>query len=247
MAIYEFKKEFSIKYCDADFKDEMKTSVALALMEEVASLSAEELGFGYSYIKPHGYAFMVTNICMEFVRPVRLGEDIKVKTWPLPPSYVVFGREYLFETLEEECLLRASSRWCLVDMDTGKLLPSKIIEGQDYATYNTRRVIEDVKWKISMFSCDEGVLCYTLHVANSECDHNMHVNNTRYADYCLNCFSMQELSKCRLKKMSISYVKQCREGDVLQFYRKALANNQYLVQGVNSAHEVVVQASIDFE
>ena len=85
MKPYEHIKEFSIKYCDADFKDEIKPSVALSLMEEVACSSADELGFGYAFIKPRGYAFMVSNICCEFLRPVRLGDRIRVKTWPLPP------------------------------------------------------------------------------------------------------------------------------------------------------------------
>ena len=86
MKPYEHIQPFTIKYCDCDFKDEMKISVALALMEEVASSSAEELGFGYSFVKPRDYAFMVTNLCCEFVRPIRLGETVVVKTWPLPPS-----------------------------------------------------------------------------------------------------------------------------------------------------------------
>ena len=96
MELYEHKNDFLIKYCDSDFKDEMKLSVALALMEEVACSSADELGFGYAFVKPRGYAFMVTNVCMEFFKPVALGESVQVKTWPLPPTRVTFGREYQF-------------------------------------------------------------------------------------------------------------------------------------------------------
>ncbi len=247
MKPYEHSREFQIKYCDADFKDEMKVSVALSLLEEVACSSADELGFGYSYVKPKGYAFMVTNICMEFYRPVLLGETIAIKTWPNPPSYVVFGREYQMVSLSGELLVNATSRWCLVDMKSGKILPSKMIDNQDYATYNTARVLENVKWKIPAFQQNDGELKFTLTVANSEYDHNMHVNNTRYADYCLNCFSVAELADRSLKKFSISYVKQCHEGDVLRFYRMQEENGAFLVQGVNERQEIVVQAQIVFE
>ena len=246
MKPYEHIKEFTIKYCDADFKDEMKLSVALALMEEVACSSADELGFGYAYVKPRGYAFMVTNICMEFIQPISLGETVLLKTWTLPPSHVIFGREYQFE-LQGKTAINASSRWCVVDMKDGKLLPSKVIEGQDYSTYNTKRVFEEVKWKIPTFPLEEGELRYSMAVANSEYDHNMHVNNTRYADYCLNCFTIAELAGWRVKKFSISYVKQCKEGDVLNFYRKRVEDGGYLVRGTNGAGETVVQAQIYFE
>lgn len=242
---YEHKKIFQVKYCEADFKDELKASVALSYMEEVACSSADELGFGYQFIKPRGYAFMVTNVCCEFVRPIKIEEIVTVKTWPLPPSYVIFGREYQFLSSTDEVLLNASSRWCLIDLATGKLLPSKIIEGQDYSTYNTSKTIENVQWKISSFAVEEGELRFSLMIANSEYDHNFHVNNTRYADYCLNCFSVAELANMRLLKMHISYVKQCKEGETLRFYRKE-QDGEFLIQGINERDETVVLAKFAF-
>ena len=246
MKAYQYMEEFKAKFCDVDFKDELKVSTLLAYLEEVACLSADELGFGYDYLKPKGYAFMVSNIRCEFARPVRLGEKIRVRTWPLPPSHVVFGREYYLETLENEYLAGASSRWCLIDMNTGKLLRSQAIDNQDYTTYNTAKVLEDVKWKIPTFDVSGEAVRFSLKIANSEYDHNMHVNNTRYADYCMNCFSVEELSQRALKSFSISYVKQCKEGETLFFYRKKLENGEYLAQGVNENGEIVVQAQICF-
>lgn len=243
---YEHIRSFQVKYCEADFKDELKTSIALSYMEEAACSSADELGFGYQFVKPRGYAFMVTNVCCEFLRPVKLGETVTVKTWPLPPSYAVFGREYQFLSSEGEILLNASSRWCLIDLSKGKILPSKMIEGQDYSTYNTAKTIEGVQWKIPTFPLEEGELRFAFTVANSEYDHNMHVNNTRYADYCFNCFSVEELAKKRLLKFSVSYIKQCKEGETLRFYRKK-EDGAYLVQGVNGQDETVFSARVIFE
>ena len=182
MKLYEYIQEFSIKYSDVDFKDELKTSAVLALMQEVACASADELGFGYAHVKPRGFAFMVTNVHLEFFRPILLGENVRVKTWPTPPTRVVFGREYQLESERGQLLINASSRWCLIDMTNGKLLQSKMIDNQDYSIYNTTKLFEDVKWKIPTFKQEEGELRFTLTVANSEYDHNMHVNNTRYAD-----------------------------------------------------------------
>jgi acyl-ACP thioesterase len=247
MGSYVHTQEFKIKYCEVDFKDEMKVSTCLSLMEEVACSSADELGFGYSYVKAKGCAFMVTNICLEFLKPIRLGEVIKAQTWPLPPSYVVFGREYQFLSQTGEPLMRASSRWCLIDMATGKLLQSKVIDNQDYSTYNTAKVLESVQWKIPAFEGDDGELRFSLLIANSEYDHNMHVNNTRYADYCMNCFTIDELQERAITKFSIAYIKQCREGETLSFYRKKITGNEYVLQGFNEQGEKVVQAQVVFD
>ena len=143
--------------------------------------------------------------------------------------------------------MNASSRWCLIDMKTGRLLQSKAIENQDYSTYNTEKALDNVSWKLPAFKAEEGELRFTMTVANSEYDHNIHVNNTRYADYCFNCFTVAELSTRRLKKFSISYVKQCKEGEILRFYRKKAEDGGELVHGFNDGGELVVQSLIYFE
>jgi acyl-ACP thioesterase len=170
-----------------------------------------------------------------------------VKTWPTPPTHVIFGREYQVLSHTGEVKVNATSRWCLIDMKEGKLLPSKVIDNQDYSTYNTTKLLDDVRWKALPFKKEDGELRFSLTVANSEYDHNMHVNNTRYADYCLNCFSVKELSEKKLKKFTISYVKQCKEGEKIAFYRQNLGGGNYLTQGYNEAEEMVVQAQICFE
>ena len=170
----------------------------------------------------------------------------QVKTWPLQPAHATFRREYQITNREGEVYVNASSRWCLIDMLTGKLLPSKVIDNQDYSTYNTAKVLEDVQWKIPTFKPEEGELKFTLRIANSEYDHNMHVNNTKYADYCLNCFSLAELTGKSLKKFSISYLKQCKEGEMLFFYRKEQEDGSYLAHGFNENGELVTQSRIEF-
>ena len=246
MEKYKHVENFKIKYCEVDFKDELKISTILSYLEEVACASADELGFGYAYIKPKGYAFMVSNICLECIDPFVLGQTATVSTWPTPPSFATFCREYQMHDENGALRLNATSRWCLVDMQTGKLLPSKAIDNQDYSTYNTDKVLHVESWKIPAFTPQEGEMKFCMTVANSEYDHNMHVNNTRYADYCMNCFTVEELAARKLKRFSISYVKQCFEGQVLRFYLKALGGGEYLAHGFNEKDETVVRSHIVF-
>ena len=41
MKKYEYVQDFFVKYCDVDFKDELKVSTTLAYFEEVACASAD--------------------------------------------------------------------------------------------------------------------------------------------------------------------------------------------------------------
>lgn len=246
MKIYEHKQSFSIKYRDVNFKDEWKMSSVLSHFEQVAADSAEELGYGYSFLKPKGYAFMVSNLHCEFLRAVRLDEKITLKTWTTPPSHVIFGREYRAEDSDGGVLLNASSRWCLADMSTGKILPAKVIDNQDYSTYNPKKALDGISWQLPKFLPSERELKFSLQIANSEYDRNMHVNNAKYADYCLNCFSVSELRERSLKSFAISYARQCREGDCLRFYLKSSEGGVYFIQGLNEKDEVVVSSRVTF-
>lgn len=247
MARYICKENYKTDFCDADFKDELKVSALLSRFESVASKSAEELGFGYEYLKAHGYAFFLAEIRCELFRAVPLYETLTVCTWPTPPSYVVFGREFEGYGENGEKILAATSRWCAVEFAAGKLLTPKAFPEQDYknAEIYSAYLSDAPQGKTAKISREEGEKKFEIAIANSEYDHNMHVNNTRYADYCLNCFSVAELTQKSVRSFSIAYVKQCKEGEILGFYRKDEAEKS-IVCGFNERGENVVRAEFTF-
>ncbi|MBQ2768681.1 MAG: hypothetical protein IJF44_01740 [Clostridia bacterium] len=244
---YEHVKNFITRSGEVDFKDELRVSSVLGYLEEVACSSADELGFGYDYIREKGYAFMISGISCVFHKPVGFQKAIKVTTWPTPPSHVIFGREYKIFDENGDLSVEASSRWFLYDQKREKLVHSKAIDNQDYSTYNTEKVLDNVRWKVPFFKSEEGVLGFSIKIANSEYDHNLHVNNTHYADYSLNCFSVAELASKKLTRFTVAYIKQCKENETLRFYKKDCGNGDHIVQGFNEAGEVVSQAQISFE
>ena len=132
MAHYRCEESYKTDFCDVDFKDELKISALLSRFESIASKSADELKFGYKYLKEHGYAFFLAEIRCVLSRAVPLYETLSLRTWPTPPSYVVFGREYEGYAESGEKILSATSRWCAVDFSTGKLLTPKAFPEQDY-------------------------------------------------------------------------------------------------------------------
>ena len=54
----------------------------------------------------------------------------------------------------------------------------------------------------------------------SDYDHYFHVNNTKYADFCLDAFTVDELKNKSLGTVQITYVKQCKFGEKLEFFRE---------------------------
>ena len=200
MNVYANIRKYDLRYTDFDFKDDLKLSALLALTQESACASADELGFGYDDLKPKGLGFIVANTHCRFLRPVLLGDSLTVETWPLPPRHVIFERDYKVQNGRGEEVARLASRWCLVDLATFSLLsPEKLGKAHECCPYRDEKALDVASWKIP--------------------DHYMHVNNTRYPDLFMDCFSMDELAKLRIASFAISYLKQIKAGSEVTFTR----------------------------
>ena len=217
MSVYANIGKHELRYSDCDFKDEIKLSSLLSLTQEAACASADELGFGYDDLKPKGLGFIVVHTYCAFRRPILLGDALTVETWPLPPRHVFFERDYRVRNAKGEEAAALASRWCLVDLKTFSLLtPEKLGEAHFSCPYRDEKAVEPPAWKIPKTNGEE-VRRYIA--AASDCDHYLHVNNARYPDLFLDCFTMEELRARRISAFQIAYIKQVKEGDELLFTR----------------------------
>ena len=212
-----------IRYSDVDFKDELSASALLAFAQDAAGTSADELGFGYGDLKPLGYGFLIVNTYCEYKKPILLGDTLTVQTWPLTPRHVIFERDTrVLNGKGEECAALAS-RWCLVDLNGMRLLTPESLSAHKNCPYRDEKTVEVPNWKIPKLG-EEGKFVCSFTVAASHCDHYLHANNTRYADFFFDCFTMDELIAKKVKSFQIVYSKQLKEGTQADLFRKDCAD-----------------------
>ena len=218
MSEYCNTTSYYLPYSYFDFKDELKPSSLLDLAQEAATASADELGFGYADLKPEGYGFIIVNSYCEFRRPVMLGERITMQTWPLPPRRVFFERHYRALVGDEE-VAAVASRWCLVDLQNFSLLqPEAMGEVHTRCPYRPEKVVQPPAWKSPHVK--DGKEIYRMRVGVSHCDHYLHANNAKYADFFFDCFTMDELRARKIKAFQITYGKQAKPGCELVLVRE---------------------------
>ena len=218
MSDYCNTTSYYLPYSYFDFKDELKPSALLDLAQEAATASADELGFGYADLKPKGYGFIIVNSYSEFRRPVMLGERVTMQTWPLPPRHVFFERHYRALVGDEE-VATVASRWCLVDLRSFSLLPPEAMgEAHARCPYRSEKAVQPPTWKIPHVKAGREV--YRMRVGVSHCDHYLHANNAKYADFFFDCFTMDELRMRKIKAFQITYGKQAKPGCELTLVRE---------------------------
>ncbi len=217
MSGYCHERSFLLRYTDFDFRDELLPSAILSFAQESAASSAEELGFGYEALKQKNYGFITVNTYCELYAPAKAGDTLTVETWPLPPRHVIFGRDYRIKDRKGEIVALLASRWCLIDLPRFVMLPPEALgEVNARCPYNPERAVVAPPAGIPRIA-GGGRECYRMTVRPSVCDHYLHANNTKYADFFYDCFSMQEHKS--LKSFRISYNKQAKEGAELTFFR----------------------------
>ena len=127
------------------------------------------------------------------------------------------------EIQEGEIVALLASRWCLVDLKNFSLLtPNAMGDVHANCPYNPNQSVQVPAWKIAKIE-GGGREATRITVGSSRCDHYFHANNTYYADFFMDCFTMDELKK-GVKSFQIAYVKQAKEGAELVFYRKDEGN-----------------------
>lgn len=241
--IYDLK--LKTRYIEYDFRDELKLSSVFAWMQEAAGIGADRMGVGSDFLWPKGWGFIVTEYALELYRPVPIGSLLTVHTWPLLPKHVVMERCFDFLDEKGEKCGAALSKWCLLDLKGQKMLPVSALGLSDPDRFLTKKDVE-MAGKLPNVSVDGLQPAYRTIVSSSDYDHYRHVNNTRYVDFCMNCFSVEEWEKRKVAKFRIAYVEQCFYGEELLFYRVPLSDKEYLLIGQHGDQKTFVKAKITF-
>lgn len=241
--MYKNVRNYKLRYTDVDAYDNLKLSSLLSFLEESACCSADELGFGYSALAPKGLGFIIVNCYIKLERSIKLGETVTISTWPLKPRLTVFLRDSEICVGEEKVGV-ATAMWFMVDVNNFAPVPSNVFfKESDFENYNTNRSVEFKAWKIPVIV--DGEKIFSKQVRFSDYDHYFHANNTKYADFLFDAFSVEELKNKPVRSAQISYAKQCKEGENIDIFRKRI-DDGYLIEG-RVEGELRVQMRIVFD
>lgn len=234
-----YKNEYNIGYRDVDFNKNMRLSALFGYFQDTASLNVEKLGIGVDFLsKRYSVAWVLTKILVEINRIPSWNERIIVETWPHKPKKYEFDRD--FRVLDEEGNIIASaiSNWVLLDIETREIKKSEIISS-DYPDlpFTEERSIDSRLRKLKSYGQLE--LVYRKVIGYSDTDVNGHINNAKYIDYIMDCFSIEDHKKHTVKSIQVNYLKEVFPGDELILFKDiSKANsNQIYIEGVNGADQ----------
>jgi acyl-ACP thioesterase len=87
-------------------------------------------------------------------------------------------------------------------------------------------------------------------VGYSDIDINEHLNNAKYIDYIMDCFSLKLHKKYNISSIQIDYLHEALPGEIIQLYTDTagLKDNFVYIEGINeNTSSTIFKAQITIE
>ncbi len=206
--------EFPVAFRDVDFTRQLKLSALFGYFQEMAGTHAEKLGFGIKALQEkHGVSWMLVRIRVELAKNPQPHDVITIRTWPLKPNRIEFARDFLVTDQKGEVLARAASSWVIFDVRSRKLVKAESIDFSYPVTVDHRAMPQN---PARIRAEGELAAVYEKTIAYSDIDVNGHLNNSRYIDFIMDCFSVEQHKTHTVSQIEVNYVNEALPGETIQ-------------------------------
>ena len=222
-------QEYYLRAQDVDINGTWMPSAIFVRMQEIAEDNAAAVGAGrVDMIDALGYAWVLTRMYVEMEKYPRIGDTIKVSTWPLKPTKLYFSRQFLFEEEDGEILGKASSQWVLFDVNKRQIKRSTELGNYPHDP-NLPRLLPEPK---KLLLPKNVPVAKTETVLYSDVDMNVHMNNTKYLNWICELFSSEWLTSYYLKSIRINYIGETHIDQKVDLH-KAEADDGFYIFGTS--------------
>jgi acyl-ACP thioesterase len=235
-----YYRPHKVEIADVDFTRKIKLSKLFENFQETASMHVDELGIGISNVQAKcNVAWILVRMKVEIIRFPELKEDLIIETWPQKPTTIEYERDFRIKDSSGNIIVNAVSGWILVDIQTHEICKNNFIS-LDQLLIPKERAIAGKIHRITGFGNQE--LLYERKIRYTDIDFNGHLNNSRYIDFAMDCLTIDEHKKFRVKSFQVNYTHEALPGDTIRFYTGHHPENPLLryIEGLKVENNTVV-------
>jgi len=210
----EFLEEnISIRTNDADFNNRVKVNSIFIFLQDIAAEHANKLHLGYDDLIKKELGWVLSWIRVEIDEYPKFTDNIKVKTWPKCKYKLFYIRDFLIYNENNKAIIKASTAWLPVNIKTKRIIDLQSAginipyeKEENALTVYPEKIIFNKESKI----IESKIFKY------SDLDLNQHVNNTKYVEMILDCFSKDFHSAHVIKNITVSFQAESFYGDEVE-------------------------------
>ena len=217
---------------DVDLFNRLKINSIFNYLQNAAALHADILGLGYADLLPLNLAWILSWIKVEIIKYPQFGDKLIIKTWPKSKYKLYSLRDFIIYDGSENTICKATTAWLPINTKSKRItdtsnLPSKI------PYQNDKSALDDLPSKIVLQG--EPKILFIHKNRYSDIDLNQHVNNTKYVELILDCFSADFFKDNFIKSIQVSFLSESIFGDELeiQIDSNSEGNNFNKIEAIN--------------
>lgn len=182
MVISRFVYSTTVSYADVGTDHLLSFNGLLRLLQEAACAASDLCGYGIKDIPTKGVHWLLTGWRVELLHRPDWNTPISVETWPRSFEGFASDREFLVYS-QGELVARATSRWYLVNVNTGRIAR---VTDEIRSAYPVEDItVFDTPIPTKGNPLPDARETFTTVVGRRDLDTNLHVNNLHYLDYAL--------------------------------------------------------------
>ncbi|HXH75410.1 MAG TPA: acyl-ACP thioesterase domain-containing protein [Bacteriovoracaceae bacterium] len=210
----------------------------LNLLQDAATTHAHNIGIGLKEMEEMKMFWVLTRQNLIMKRWPKWHDEISIKTWIRIGDGAASNRDFhIFQN--EEIIGECTTSWLALSSDSRRPIAwdrnSHLGKLQ-----NEGRVSIDTA-KIPIRSGGQKLLSFA--VRNSDIDQNMHVNNTKYAQWILDAIPFEDHNKYNLAAYEVNFLLETKLNDLITIERTHTGPDVHF-QGVRESDQIVVFTAI---
>ena len=226
-----YSVDYNLRTSDFDRYDRLRPSAVLDLFQDVAGRNSDAYGSGFEAMLSKGLLWILLRTRYDVIKSPKPLSTVRAITAPHAPGMADFDRDYLITDLYGDVLIKGTSKWCLIDLNTRRIAFK--YDEVSCGEYASEPLYPEGLKKIPNFS-EEGFNEYKNAPTFSALDHNGHVNNIKYADFISDALALEKGKE--IKTFEIDYIHEIKGGEFSLFYKAE--DGGYLLKCVSGGEEI---------
>ena len=233
-----FEESYLTSFSQTGVHNKLTNISFLSLMETIAGAHSGYVNYSFNELGKENKAWVLLNWKLQVYKRPTADEKITIKTWGRFFNKLFTIRDFkMYNEAGELCAI-ASSKWCIVDLSTGKIsrIPEnidKIYHGfKDESVFNIKDLPKLNVPETNPTSSD------TYTIRRFDLDINKHVHNLNYLNYAYELLPEDVYYGEELNNVEISFKKEIKYKDKIKSFLY-VENDVYTIVIKNDDESIV--------
>jgi acyl-ACP thioesterase len=220
----KYQEQLTIKSYHTNQYGQASITSLFNILIEAAWAHAQVMDWGYDSLKSNNLFWVLSRMYFQVEKYPAWQDEIVLSTWSAGTDGMYAYREYIVESEKGEILLRASSAWLILDLETRKIFrlseyrytfPKRI---DSNACRPPNRIKPDVHNEMLNF----------YPVLFSDLDINKHFNSVQYVERVLDDYGIDFLNSFEPAELEVNYLKEGQAAERIAVTKTQIGENEFL-------------------